>query len=414
MLRRILTRGNRRGSVTPLAAILMIFLLAAVAFAVDIGYILLVKNEAQNAADSAALAGMTKLAERLKAAPIVNGIPVQTQADIDLARQEARTFASRNRIGSQDGDLRDTDIEIGYLADPYTHSSTTLDTSGWPARPYNAVRVIARRDQNHTGGPLQLFFGKALGMGQRDIDATATAAYAMGTVRPMGNQNGRRGGLLPFTYQMDEWNALLAATSAGSVTAANGATVILTDVYTVNPTSTSSGGVLNGPDTRLETTLFPDLVTSGNFGTINFTVTKSSNSTSVLRNLIENGPDTADWPDLAAIAQASAANPVSVNGDPGLSAGMESAVKGVIGQPRILSLYSTVSGTGNNTFYQIVGFTPITIVDVNLHGGTKYIKIQPRVVGAGNLIDGTHRLSFSITPSSSPNPLFLGNRLLVR
>jgi Flp pilus assembly protein TadG len=50
-------KGNRRGSIVVLAALLMIMLVGMLAFAIDIGYMSTVKAELQNAADAAALAG---------------------------------------------------------------------------------------------------------------------------------------------------------------------------------------------------------------------------------------------------------------------------------------------------------------------------------------------------------------------
>ncbi|MBI1903363.1 MAG: Tad domain-containing protein [Planctomycetia bacterium] len=398
----------------PLTAVMSIVFVAILAFAVDIGYLLVAKSETQNVADAAALAGMGKLADQLKIAPLVGGVPVQTSSDLALAREEVKAFALRNRIGSLTADVRDEDVEFGYMANPYDHTSDALDTTGWPVRPYNAVRVTVRRDTSRTGGPLNLFFGGAIGTGQRDLLQTATAVYAMGAVQPRGNQDGRRGGLLPFTYQVDQWNAVLAANGAGTVVAANGVSLPVTDGYSVDAQSTSSNGVHSGTDGRMEAKLFPSTTTSGNYGTINFSTTKVSNSTSVLRDIIENGPDVADWPDLDAIVQASPGHPVGVNGDPGISAGMECAVQSIIGEPHVIALHSTVSGTGNNTFYDLVGFAPITVVTVDLHGGTKHITIQPRIIGHKSLIDGTDRIYLDLVPSATPNPLFVGARGLVR
>jgi hypothetical protein len=415
MMRRTMSDGDRRGAIAPLTAVLLVVFLAMAAFAVDIGYLAVARTEAQNTADSAAWGPTAELAERLKNAPIVAGIPVQTADDLELVRAEAKAFALGNQIGSENADVHDADIEIGYMANPYDHSSDTLDTSGWPARPYNAVRVSVFRDESHAGGPLNLFFGPILGMNEANTSASATAVFAMGTINPRGNQGDFSGGLLPFTYQVDQWNALLVAGSAGSVSAGNGVTVTLTDNFTVDPQSNGPDGVLNGGDGKMETTMYPGKTTSGNFGTINFSKSKVGNSTNVLRDLIENGPAEGDWPDLPDILDATPANPVGVNGDPGLSAGMKPAVEAIVGQPRILPLYSTVSGQGNNTYYQLVGFTPITIVDVQFNGSkSSAITIQPAVIGQKSLIDGTNRIYFEVTPSENPNPLFLGARGLVR
>ena len=48
---------SRKGAILVLSALLMVFILGMVAFAVDIGYILCARTEAQRAADSGALAG---------------------------------------------------------------------------------------------------------------------------------------------------------------------------------------------------------------------------------------------------------------------------------------------------------------------------------------------------------------------
>ena len=414
MPRSISRKSDRRGAIAPLTAFLMIVLLAMVAFAVDLGYLAVARNEAQNAADAAALAGMSKLAEQLKRAPLLSGMPLQTDADLSRARDEIKEFARRNAVGSLAVDVQDADIEFGYMANPYDHSNDTLDQSGWPTRPYNTVRVTVLRDEGHYGGRLALFFGHVLGTGETDVRATATATVAMGRMTPRGNHDGYRGGLLPFTYQVDEWNALLAASGPGQVNV-NGVTITFTDNYTVDAQSTDAGGVDYDDDGTLETKLYPNRTTSGNFGTINFSTTHAENSTDELRELIVNGPDEADYPELPEILQATSSNSVGVNGDPGLSSGMQSAVESIIGQPQILPLYSTVTGSGDTTQYQVVGFVPVTITEVRLDGSKKsYITIQPRTISHRNSVDGEHAIDFDLTPNGDPDSMFLGPRGLVR
>lgn len=407
MIRRI-HHQKRSGAVAPLTAIVMIVLLAMVAFAVDIGYLNVVRGQAQNCADSAALAGAGKLAERLKNAPIVKGIPVQTVDDLRAAVQEAKDYAQRNNVGGVSIQLNDGDIEIGYMADPFNHSNNTLDKSGWPARPYNAVRVNVARDANHNGGKLKLFFAPVIGVDDADVRATATACLPMGDPVPHAK------GLLPFAYQVDEWKAVLGAPGPGTYKAANGKTVTLTDNFSVDGNSTNALGVKCGSDGKVETRMYPQSTTSGNYGTINFSKTKSGNSTSDLRDIIMNGPKEADWPDLPEILTASPTKPVTVNGDPGISAGMEPAVRAIIGQPRFLPLYTTVSGNGNNSYFRLVGFAPVTIVDVKLSGRTKYIAVQPRTIYNKSIISGDNRIDVTIIPSANPNPLVIGRCVLVR
>jgi hypothetical protein len=238
-----------------------------------------------------------------------------------------------------------------------------------------------------------------------------------------GNSGSYRGGLLPFTYRVDQWNALLRARGPGSITvpAVPGllpaTTLTLFDSYKVDTTRTGTDSVSSGTDKLLETRLFPDNTTSGNYGTLNFTKSKSSNSTDVLRDLIQYGPTTSEWADLPELLEATPSNSVTINGDPGISSGMEDALRSIVGQPRVLPLfrsYTTGSGGGgNNTFYEIVDFVPVTVVAADLHGGSKYITIQPRIMSVREAL-GSSRLDFTVTPSGSPNLLFLGSRSLVR
>src|SRR5438034_8368672 len=51
----------RRGVIAPLAAIFMVLMIGMVAFAIDVGYMTLVRTELQSAADAAASAGAAAL-----------------------------------------------------------------------------------------------------------------------------------------------------------------------------------------------------------------------------------------------------------------------------------------------------------------------------------------------------------------
>src|SRR6516165_9910322 len=52
---------RRRGAIAPLMAVLILPLLGMLAFSIDVGYIVLVQTDLQNAADAAALAGAERL-----------------------------------------------------------------------------------------------------------------------------------------------------------------------------------------------------------------------------------------------------------------------------------------------------------------------------------------------------------------
>src|SRR5262245_34398249 len=106
---------SRRRNVAVLTIILLIPMIAMVAFGVDWGYILVVRGELQNAADSASLAGVSQLLDR----DALKGTPDQT-AEIAAARNEAIRFAALNKAGAvqvaldpNDDNNADGDIVLG-------------------------------------------------------------------------------------------------------------------------------------------------------------------------------------------------------------------------------------------------------------------------------------------------------------
>src|SRR5687767_985044 len=82
----------RKGVVLPLAAALMVVLIGMLAFAVDLGYISLVRGQMQAAADSAALAGTSQLFDRTL---LAGG----TTQDTSKCFAAAQKFATANKGG---------------------------------------------------------------------------------------------------------------------------------------------------------------------------------------------------------------------------------------------------------------------------------------------------------------------------
>ena len=143
---RIITRRSRRAAVMVLAAFLMIFMLAIVAFSVDTGYVLVKKAETQAAVDSSVLAGVNHIrAGEGQVTDVINNM--LTANGIDLADNE---------------DLEQT-IEYGAW-DPDTRTFASAGTSE-----ANAIRLHVR----NTNVPS--FFGKILGQDFYTVEAQATA-----------------------------------------------------------------------------------------------------------------------------------------------------------------------------------------------------------------------------------------------
>lgn len=139
-------RSSRRGATLVLSALLLVALVAMVAFAVDLGYIVLVRTQLQAAADSAALAAAARMS-------------VEPSEAVALAQE----FAGRHVAGGAPIELAPDQVEFG-IWDSNTRSFVAL-----PSGAGNAVRVTARRER------APLFFGRIFGRGDFDTSASAVA-----------------------------------------------------------------------------------------------------------------------------------------------------------------------------------------------------------------------------------------------
>jgi hypothetical protein len=147
-----------------LMLLFMIAMLAMLAFAIDLGYVMHVKTELQRTADACALAAAANLPDKSAATATAHLTAVQNG------------WSSGVKIGDGDewhgSDLDPMDVEIGrWNRDTATFATPT--PSGYSP---NAVRVTLRRTQA-TGNPLSLFFARVLGTSQADASASATAIY---------------------------------------------------------------------------------------------------------------------------------------------------------------------------------------------------------------------------------------------
>jgi hypothetical protein len=372
---------------------MLVVFLAFVALAVDIGFIVVGHAELQNAADAAALAGASQLLDPA----LLKGTPNLSTA-IDNAmtngRAQAQSFAQQNPCvgtalqldGNTDNALSG-DICFGMLSNPSNQGQVLVPTVSGVGPYPNSVQVIAHRDATRNGS-LSLFFARVFGLANQGVEATATATYE-------GQINGFKiqypgtttCKLLPFALDVNVWNQLVAGVGPDDFTRSSGGTV-------------TAGG-----DGIPECKLFPlsngngtgdGSLPPGNFGTIN--IGASNNSTSTLERQILYGPNTSDlayYPG-GVLQLDPITHTVVMNGDTGVSAAMKDDLAAIIGQPRILPIYSSVNGNGNNANYTIVAFVGVTILDVTLTGSlsSKHITIQPCYAIEPNALGGG-------TPSTS-------------
>jgi Flp pilus assembly protein TadG len=157
---------DERGAVAAVSAVYLVVAIGALALAIDLGHMFLVKAELQRAADSAALGGALRLMT-----PSTGVLPGVTAASPDCARavSAAQTMGTRNSTDSQTTTLANIAISVG------TWNGTTFTETGC-ANPYtvNAVQAVASRTIN-------IFFG-AIFTGSATQALSAQATVLVGPV----------------------------------------------------------------------------------------------------------------------------------------------------------------------------------------------------------------------------------------
>lgn len=348
---------SRKGSIMILSLGLMIILFIFTAFAVDIGYITLTRAQLQRSADAAALAANLELYDGW-------GVGAsKTPAEVEVAaRAAAVAVAAKNNAGGLDSTYLDQNLDIRFGQRQWDEVNGQWNTT-WGASPYNIVEVSARRDNFGSPNgdiPIDLWFAPVIGPENAVLAVKSTAALVPAVkVRKIPNQNVD---VLPYTLDVQTWDALLNGTGQ--------------DNYTYNP---ETGAVTNGPDGILEVDLYPygnQNLPPGNRGTVDFG--HAGNSTNDIARQIVHGLNDSDLAYFGGELDFEAV-PMQINGDTGISAGVKDELESIKGEPRMIPLFSSVSGPGNNAMYTIVKFVPIRIMYVKLTGKPKGKKvyIQP-------------------------------------
>lgn len=362
-------RPNRRGSILILTAVLLVIVLACVAFAIDSGYMFLVRSQSQNAADAAAMAAAWHLLdERMHA-------DYQRQQELfNEAREVGFDYATRNRVcgGGRALDRNTSNHPKGDLVFGRYQSGGQMSTFG-NTREYNAVFArVGRTSANDAS--LSLFFARCLGFESADISAEAIALFRDGISGFRPNPDTGNTSLIPFAVHVDIWEDLMDG-RVGS------------DNWTVDP---DANFVAGGSDGILELNIYPtNTGASGNFGTLQ--IGNPNNGTPELNGRIADGISEGD---LAFQGGEMGLGPCP--GDPGISSGIKQGLAQTLGQPRSIALYDSVSRQGGNTSYNIVGFAGVRVVDFWLGGGEteestdagKRVVLQPSVVVDDSAIAG--------------------------
>jgi Flp pilus assembly protein TadG len=169
--RRFSFSRDESGGVAVTTAICLVFLIGFVALVLDVGHLQAVRNEVQNAADSAALAGCRALFP-YQGYPDTNLIPITEPPYCSLAFTTAKAAATENHPGGiVDLAFAPGDVETGIW--DWTNRTFTAQASC--AMNINAVRVTIRKDAE-ANQPVATWFASIIGIDTVNVNAQAVAA----------------------------------------------------------------------------------------------------------------------------------------------------------------------------------------------------------------------------------------------
>ena len=117
-------RRKRKGTILVLSAVLMVMIMAMLAFAVDLGCLYVAREEMQRSADSAALAAAWDLVDNGALTGNSNVYAME-----DSARARAAQYVALNQVLRTSPQLANEDVVIGFLPNP-SDPTTAIDASG--------------------------------------------------------------------------------------------------------------------------------------------------------------------------------------------------------------------------------------------------------------------------------------------
>ncbi|HQJ68839.1 MAG TPA: Tad domain-containing protein [Anaerohalosphaeraceae bacterium] len=150
---------NDKGVTAIIVALVLTVLIGIAALAIDIGYLTVAKNEAQNAADASALAGARQMAENYGSSNV----------DLTLnVENVAQNIGGANRVDKKNLFSDNMVIQIGKW---YPSNSTFIT----PANVPDAVCVEVKREPGLTSGPISTFLAPVIGKYNYNINAKSCA-----------------------------------------------------------------------------------------------------------------------------------------------------------------------------------------------------------------------------------------------
>ena len=345
--------SKRRGAVFVMVLVSLVVMLGFASLTLDVGALYNTRADLQNAADAAALSGASVLTEN--AMIQIRASKQQTASQVTQAVYE-RSVAVAAKLTSFGGSniiLQSGDVVTGWT--DLTSGSGSID-EGKPASQFNTVQVTIRRSKTSANGPVDLFFASIFGKSSADVSASATAAFddrVAGYDADPGEPD-----ILPFTVHIDTYDKLLAQ---------------LSDQYEYDEVSDN---VSSGTDGVPEVNIHPEKLAPGNFGRLAIGAAN-------VQDQIKNGVSSDDLeleigvPYLSFYDADGEPLARSMSGDSGMKSELEGVIHSRVGDVVAIPVHSSVSGSGSNAVYTIVGVRFVRVMHVKLNGPTKGLWLQP-------------------------------------
>jgi Flp pilus assembly protein TadG len=371
-------RFEKRAAVAAWTMISMTTLLGFAALAVDLGHVRVVNSELQNAADAAAMAGVSAL---LNPGELTGEF---TQADLArFAIVRAKAYANKNFAEKKSVYLDASDVVVGHISDPKNLSETIS-----PVTRYNAVKVVLKKSADSPNGAASLFFAQIWGKRSTNLETSATA-YLDGRMVAYKPDPGKGiNPAIPVSVKYSKW---LSEIDFG----------MGQDNYGYDP---ATGQITLGPDGIPELSIFPEKQKTqtedgaGDFGLLH--IGNDNQGTTEVAQQIRTGLDETDVVNEFGDTQINFYNDNGdaivhvIGGTPGAKNSLvqlEDDFRSRLGTVIGFFTHTTIAETGANADYTInsMQFGRVMMVDGqgSVNGG-KAIVIQPVAYFGGEIITG--------------------------
>jgi len=186
---------SEKGVALIYVAIMLVVFIGVAAFAIDVGYQRVVRNQLQNAADAAALAACNRFYRDPSNPQVLTslGPPDWLDAVAEVTTDHGNRLAAIKVNTADAKQLSQASIATGWWDITQSLPGSLWSASTPPSYPPNnpptsnygpAVSVTIAKAGTQNNGPIANFFGGILGVSSTNASATATAVAAAGPVRP--------------------------------------------------------------------------------------------------------------------------------------------------------------------------------------------------------------------------------------